>query len=182
MVCLPCATGYHFECWRPNNTPACCCHDELKADGMIANAKAIVRERRGRKNKATGEVKDVESTGRKRAAILYPLDREAPCEWQGKKNVGGGVEPIVGCINGLQSNIHHGPDKNTLNNDPDNISRICARCHNRWHTANDKYYAARPPVGNVPFVPRPPLIALPLSQWEIATPEELVENELRYAK
>jgi hypothetical protein len=37
----------------------------------------------------------------------------------------------------LQQARHHGPDYNTLNNDPTNVSRICHVCHNRWHAAND---------------------------------------------
>ena len=52
-----------------------------------------------------------------------------------------------------------GPDKNTMRNVEDNVHRICAECHNRWHGANDKYYGERPmtPDGkvdaSVPFHP-----------------------------
>lgn len=71
---------------------------------------------------------------------MYPLDRDADCEWQGKKNNGGGKSPIVGCLEGKQQARHHGPDKNTLNNDYGNVHRICHQCHNRWHARNDDGY------------------------------------------
>lgn len=79
---------------------------------------------------------DQQSTGRKRAAKLYPLDSEAYCEWSGKKEQGGGKTPIDGCgirpgsNIGLQQCRHHGPDKNTLNNELGNVHRICTPCHN----------------------------------------------------
>lgn len=85
-------------------------------------------------------LKDQQSTGRKRAAVMYPLDRDADCEWKMKKNCGGGPKPIFGCLNGKQQARHHGPDKNTLNNDKGNVHRICVTCHNRWHTDNDPVY------------------------------------------
>lgn len=64
----------------------------------------------------------------------------APCEWSMKKNCGGGEFPIVGCHDGKQQARHHGPDKNTLNNERGNVHRICHSCHNRWHTLNDPNY------------------------------------------
>lgn len=85
-------------------------------------------------------LRDQQSTGRKRAAKLFPLDPEAPCEWKLKKNAGGGNLPIIGCLNGKQQARHHGPDKNTLNNERGNVHRICHVCHNRWHTLNDPGY------------------------------------------
>lgn len=57
-----------------------------------------------------------------------------------RKNCGGGQKPIVGCLNGKQQARHHGPDKNTLNNEVGNVHRICHTCHNRWHTLNDDDY------------------------------------------
>lgn len=45
----------------------------------------------------------------------------------------------VGCDN-LQQCRHHGPDKNTLNNDPGNVHRICHWHHNNWHALNDPDY------------------------------------------
>jgi len=40
----------------------------------------------------------------------------------------------------MQEARHHGPDKNTLNNEKGNVHRICHSCHNRWHTLNDEDY------------------------------------------
>lgn len=85
-------------------------------------------------------LRDQQSTGRKRAARYYPLDPAALCEWAMKKNAGGGKFPITGCVANLQQARHHGPDKNTLNNDKGNVHRICHTCHNRWHTLNDPDY------------------------------------------
>lgn len=71
---------------------------------------------------------------------MFPLDLEASCEWKMQKECGGGSSPIVGCRDGKQQARHHGPDKNTLNNDVGNVHRICHNCHNRWHTKNDPSY------------------------------------------
>lgn len=96
--------------------------------------------------KTDASLKDQQSTGRKRAAQLYPLNPEAYCEWSGKTKQGGGPHPIDGCgirsgTNiGLQQARHHGPDKNTLNNESGNVHRICTPCHNEWHAKNDKDY------------------------------------------
>lgn len=46
----------------------------------------------------------------------------------------------MGCLDGKQQARHHGPDKNTLNNDTGNVHRICHQCHNRWHARNDEGY------------------------------------------
>jgi hypothetical protein len=89
--------------------------------------------------KDDSNLKDQQSTGRKRAAVMYPLDEEADCEWQQQINCGGNI-PIVGCYNGKQQARHHGPDKNTLNNEGGNVHRICHNCHNRWHATNDPTY------------------------------------------
>lgn len=96
--------------------------------------------------KTEDSLKDQQSTGRKRAAKLYPLNPDAYCEWSGKRNQGGGSHPIDGCgirpgsSIGLQQARHHGPDKNTLNNEVGNVHRICTPCHNEWHSKNDKDY------------------------------------------
>ena len=85
-------------------------------------------------------VSDVKSTGRKRAVQVKPILPGMKCEWLGLKNSGGGLHPIVGCLDNDATNVHHGPDKNTLNNKPSNLHAICATCHNRWHTRNDGTY------------------------------------------
>lgn len=149
MACLSCSRGFHDECGDP-----CCCPDmpeqasfsEKPPTGPI-----------GRREIST-------SGGRKEAARLYPLNREASCEWQGLANVGGGLYPIVGCAVGKQQARHHGPVKNTTENHGNNIHRICHTCHNRWHGKNDPVYDEAE-YYNLPHKPR------------VATPKELIRSE-----
>lgn len=131
MACVSCGSGLHFEC----KVQPCCCNQET--------IEAIEDDDTGQRittYKRDDALKDQQSTGRKRAAKLYTLDKDAPCEWQGLRFAGGGRFPIVGCSSGTQQSRHHGPDKNTLNNEEGNVHRICHRCHNRWHTRNDEGY------------------------------------------
>ena len=168
MACFRCATNLHEECIRPSATTCCCAGEALAristeqsqeelTDGLVWQ-------------KPPSEVKDVKSTGRKRAAVLYPLDRTGSCEWRGLKFAGGGKFPVVGCLAGLQECRHHGPDKNTLNNEPGNVHRICTRCHNRWHTLNDPDYDRDAPdhLGHDPNTK--------------ATEEDIGENEVMWLK
>src|ERR1043166_6676629 len=114
--CLACGRFLHDEC----ETDPCCCHGkkvstELSLDTNPYN-KAIYKQ--------DDDVRDPKSTGRKRAAQLYPINNADPCEWRGKRNCGGGTNPIIGCLQGFQIHRHHGPDKNTLNNSEGNVHRI----------------------------------------------------------
>lgn len=93
-----------------------------------------------RRAKRDSQLKDQQSTGRKRAAKKYPLHPDSACEWQGMANCGGGAFPILGCLSGKQEARHHGPDKSTSNNELGNVHRICHYCHNRWHVLNDPGY------------------------------------------
>jgi hypothetical protein len=148
----------HFNCGNP-----CCCsqessvaEEEIEEDESRAKARTYKRE---------GKLKDQQSTGRKRAARLYPLDETAPCEWLGLKFAGGGRFPIIGCASGTQQARHHGPDKNTLNNDEGNVHRICHKCHNRWHTLNDPEYD-------------PGAAQRKHNSIDLATVEEVMNNEI----
>lgn len=149
--CLSCGRGLCLECRSCK-----CCNPETSGDGQQFHASKeridvrpstsiasddSQRAERGRPIKNPGEIQDRHSTGRKRAAVLYPImsDNE-PCEWQRTVNAGGGKFPIIGCIRGVQQHRHHGPDKNTLNNAPGNVHRICDDCHNIWHSQNDPVY------------------------------------------
>jgi len=115
---------------------------------------------------------DPKSTGRKRAAVLYPLDKEASCEWAKLKFAGGGFVPVIGCAGNKQTHRHHGPDKDTLNNNPGNVHRICVHCHNRWHTSNDLLYNdLLTPEGIKPH-----------DADTEATPTEIIENEMSWSK
>lgn len=132
MACIYCGQGFHDECENGCDN----CHgNEDKAFKSIVTLSGG----RGAPLKNPEDVKDKFSTGRKRAAVHWPIFKDKPCEWQGKKNCGGG-QPIIGCLKGLQVDRHHGPVKQVLRNEPGNVHRICKKCHNRWHAVNDPIY------------------------------------------
>lgn len=165
MPCVSCGAGLHFEC----EINPCCCGGSLPvAEEDDANDNRRFNKR-GRGWSRDLDLKDQQSTGRKRAAKAYPLDRTKPCEWQGLRLAGGGRFPIVGCTNGLQAARHHGPDKNTLNNERGNVHRICATCHNRWHTRNDPEYIPGDPGKNHDPETK-------------ASVEEIIESELYWTR
>lgn len=150
MSCLSCGRGFHDECGEP----CCCPKDEVNSSvqtGSIQND-----------DYARGSDVGI-SAGRKRAAVIYEIDKTQPCEWRGKANCGGGYTPVVGCIMGFQTDRHHGPDKNTTNNSRENVHLICKPCHNLWHRRNDE------PYGNIKC---PDDIQLHDPRW--ATAEELM--------
>lgn len=181
MVCSYCAAELHGECYDLGEdsdlsnyyrtgdfrTIPCCCHS-----GPQAINTAGQEQQRRNAAKEDSAVTDPESTGRKRAAVLYPITPGMACEWRGLKNACGGKVPIIGCIEGTATHRHHGPDKNTLNNEPGNVHRICHTCHNRWHALNDPLYGAVKTLEE--FIPHDP--------DTIATPEEQLANELEWAK
>lgn len=169
MACVSCGGGFHWEC---NENPCCCSQDskiEELEDDDDDNRRGRKRRRGTTTYKRDSNLKDQQSTGRKRAAVLFPLDETAPCEWQGLSFAGGGRFPIVGCSSGTQQARHHGPDKNTLNNEEGNVHRICHRCHNRWHTKNDDGY-----IWGDPGQPHDPVTKASLDQ--------LVENEVYWSR
>jgi hypothetical protein len=141
MGCLSCGRGFHQEC--PIGCSICHSQNQLEIESEPDNdedwRKGFKRNSRG-KGRRDETLRDQQSTGRKRAAKEYPLDRNAACEWQGLLFAGGGTYPIVGCLDGKQQARHHGPDKNTLNNELGNVHRICHQDHNRWHSRNDEGY------------------------------------------
>ena len=131
MACTSCGRGFHSECEKGCEE----CHGETDRVVKTFTSRGV-----GQPLKDPDKVTDPYSTGRKRAAIQYPLFKTNPCEWRGKNNCGGGSQPIIGCVKGLQQARHHGPVKNPLENKPGNVHRICTACHNRWHAANDSIY------------------------------------------
>ena len=165
--CIACAADFHWECYQPDGD-SCCCPVGVVFEG----------NKRGGPVKENDQVTDVLSTGRKRAAVAFPLDPHADCEWRGLKFAGGGFSPIVGCVEGKQVNRHHGPDKSVLNNEIGNVHRICATCHNRWHARNDEAYGERPPNG-LPFLPRMG-DCLSHDGETKATDEDIVKAELEW--
>lgn len=179
MSCY-CKIGLHIECENPtrheDGTFACCC--------MIEDVEPTQRERAQKNDE---DVSDVLSTGRKRAALEYPITEGMVCEWAGLLYAGGGIIPIIGCPGNTLGKDrgayarHHGPDKNTLNNAPGNVHRICPFCHNRWHTLNDQFYGKRPEDG-VPFIPLVGDGSFPLHDSDtLATPEQIAAHEAWWA-
>ncbi len=161
-MCPACLLGLHEECFEPKDIvdsvmATCCCWVE---NGQSAD-EILIRTIDG--HKQDEDILDPISTGRKRAAQLKPIIEGMTCEWANLLYAGGGVTPIIGCPgnkltkekgNGaLTGNVHHGPDKSTLNNSDNNLHRICGDCHNRWHGFNDKYYSSDRPPNGAAFIP-----------------------------
>lgn len=179
-MCIPCNAGWHGECEEKRvldsldeNLYMCCCFESTV--DITALSPGIVTPIDTRKFKANEDIKDQTSTGRKRAAALYPIptvqEGGMTCEWAWLVQAGGGVFPVVGCQGNIiadtkekiyeedgttvsiyPGHAHHGPDKSTLNNDLGNVHRVCPVCHNRWHSLNDDFYPTRPESG-LPFIP-----------------------------
>lgn len=173
-MCVNCAAEYPdtFCLWSIEG-----CRSQIEVDGKATDPDFELGF-----NEPTEErvMKDPVSTGRKRAAVAYPIQAGQVCEWAFRKNAGGGIEPIIGCAGRPASHIHHGPDKSTLNNDRDNISLVCEFCHNRWHVANDKFYGKRP-EDNSTWIPHVNIIGReiqPLSTMVKATKMEILTNEM----
>ena len=193
-ICMACRAGMHEECDPTENVDVldnCCCPEETTMP--IGFGPAVT----AKDSRTDTDLKDPISTGRKEAARLWPIIDGMTCEWAHLAQAGGGVFPIVGCngsvlyTEGDLGNIHHGPDKNTLNNTRENIHRICPTCHNRWHALNDPFYGERPDY-SMPFIPlvepdkmlehNTELIATPLQKeinnkyWELPTREKKAIN------
>lgn len=200
--CFGCRAGFHNECesvWLEVIEQECCCGGEVKFDmggnvridaeeldeSIIGGTKEIDNgyiDDGYQGSKSLSEYSDPVSTGRKRAKEMYPIHAGMVCEWAGLKFAGGGVIPIVGCVGRPASDRHHGPDKNTMNNAPGNLHRICDHCHNTWHAINDVYYGERP-EHTKPFIPVE-LIAgmteyLPHDPATKATTAEIIEAETK---
>lgn len=139
-ACLSCMQKFHEECENWNVAEDICCCAGLANSGAAGNDASNTGKRDGMAwAKDDHAIRDAKSTGRKRAAKIYPLEPDGPCEWTGLRYAGGGMFPIIGCDNGKQFHRHHGPDLSTLNNTEGNVHRICQDCHNIWHANNDGF-------------------------------------------
>lgn len=181
-LCIPCWMQLHEECYEPGDRD-CCCHS------VSAEAERVIGPIQESSESGTDTervLSDPISTGRKRAAQLKPIIEGMVCEWANLAYAGGGPHPIVGCrgnvltkVKGneeLTGNIHHGPDKSTLNNSDSNLHRICGKCHNRWHTLNDPLYADVRPANGEPFVPLDGSLTAH-DKHTLATPGEIEYSE-----
>lgn len=125
---------------------------ELTAEGKPRGNSGYIHPLAWPSTRDIGTLKEPLSTGRKRVAAMYPIPKGKICEWAGLAAAGGGTHPIVGCIGYPATDLHHGPDKNTLNNmrasagtsdGAENVHQICSFCHNAWHAVNDPHYPER---------------------------------------
>lgn len=150
MICPKCIRQLHSHCETKGGCSECHPAQKETTESSEIESNPFQIEESGetdsdslhgleRSGKLDSSLKDPQSTGRKRAAKQYPLNKSLPCEWRGILHAGGGTKPIMGCVAGKQQARHHGPDYNTLNNEPGNVHRICHSCHNRWHAENDKF-------------------------------------------
>ncbi len=179
--CYDCVSGSHWLCPDPVDH-VCCCQN---APAVIDNPSPITGEgKRGPKFKEASEVLDPVSAGRKRAAALIPQTEGAICEWAGLRFAGGGPRPIIGCVGNPAKARHHGPDKDTFNNERFiNLHHICETCHNRWHGENDRYYNEPRPVGMGAWLPAEEdgtPVNRPHDPETVVTPVEQGEHEIKW--
>jgi hypothetical protein len=170
--CWACLVGLFEECLNPEDGSR---PGWIKPCGMrfMAEPKEL-RSEPSHRVLSPDELTDDVSAGRKRAAMVAAILTGMTCEWAGLKFAGGGAVPILGCkdhtiagVKGTEAakamgadeggHIHHGPDKAVLNNAVGtNLHRICTTCHNRWHAANDDFYAKTRPHVSRPYLPLVP--------------------------
>lgn len=170
-TCWPCRRGQHKGCAgeltdaficqcdhvnaAPPPVPVGTFGDALGLDSAESNALNLESDgydssKRTRRLKNDDAVTDQQSTGRKRAAKMYPLKDEhgnpLPCDFANKPQClpkfmevqidGCGVRP--GTLSGKAQARHH-HDYNTLNNERSNVGLLCTSCHNLLHARNDPY-------------------------------------------
>lgn len=204
-TCFSCRLGYHEECqlfWDGAPVGDCCCMGAFSLGPKLAFEDEEYPDLDGptekkwspldeyienfQGSKPLADYADPVSSGRKRAAKDHPIPVGTVCEWAWLAAAGGGVEPIVGCTGRPASDLHHGPDKNTWNNNRgDNLHWVCDWCHNTWHARNDPYYGPRPltPEGrvdaSVPFLPGVDYLVVPHDARTKADDETVYDEERR---
>ncbi len=194
--CMSCKLGYHDECMAPVSLKAndeqllaCCCLDSWEQERAVKKAGGNPV---GRPPSDAEDITDNLSAGRHRAQRLAPIFPGMLCEWAGLRYAGGGIVPIVGCNNNRiadvkrnadlpegidkRGELHHGPDKNTLNNGPNNLHRVCASCHKHWHALNDRYYEGERPSADEQWLPVGGEV-YPHDAFTKASAEELARSE-----
>lgn len=195
--CNACAIGMYEECENPQEIPGT---DAILPCIYLFESVTIEPKKQGSTGgqvKDGADVKDILSTGRKRAAMLMPIMEGMFCDWAGLRWAGGGARPIVGCRdtrlspvkknedlpegNYSRGELHHGPDKSVLNNAVGrNLHAICSDCHHRWHALNNDFYeGGRPNKAHLQWVPSVPYYGHQFT--EAATDEEFEAAEAWWA-
>ncbi len=168
-VCPACTLGLIAECFNPDEPCQLATQPVNIITPSSVDTKTVIEP-------VAKDYKDPKSTGRKQAAVKYEIPKGMVCEWLGLKNAGGGQHPIIGCTGNQATNRHHGPDKDTLNNNQGNVHRICTKCHNRWHARNDPSYPEYLiEIGGAENIN-------PHDAETKATSEELYQNEMEWEK
>lgn len=168
IVCDYCRVELCFQCLDPKeDSDKCCClgtYGRVTLGSMLLGSGrdeelgvnqdgTVKRSAVGRPELDASEMRNPVSAGRRRAAKIAKIPMGYVCEWALLEYAGGGVVPIVGCAGNTAADLHHGPDKSTLNNEVGiNLHRICEFCHNRWHELNDPFYGDRP-ADNLNYLP-----------------------------
>lgn len=124
---------------------------EFESDAITQH---VQRERGpgGGFHKDDATLKQPARVGRQRANRAKPIKPGDVCEWSELKYAGGGPVPITGCFRGVAATVHHGPDKDWLNNDLSNLHKICTQCHSMYHIKNDMFYVSERPTPGTPFL------------------------------
>lgn len=176
--CLDCAQGFHEDCELAEE--GCCCGGtESNENGTLVsgNDKLSTGLRDGLAwAKSDSSIRDRKSTGRKRAAKLFPIDPNSPCEWRSLLFAGGGLFPILGCLEGNMKHRHHGPILATTANVEGNVHRICDPCHRVWHVANDAF--VRGYITTVVWLPHDGQTTAPVETLRLANTSEKLRIDL----
>lgn len=120
------------------------------ADALSGTSDDELGNRFKRRLKDEGSLKDIQSTGRKRAAVLYPLKdengRPIPCDFAGRRNVLpnfmqvqiDGCGTRQGTVAGIAQARHH-HNYTVTDNERSNVGLLCHSCHNLLHSKNDPF-------------------------------------------
>lgn len=173
--CMACVVGLFSECHNPEVLedgwiiPCAVRFRAIEADEPIKQGGGLI----GRPLSDPKDIRDPKSTGRKRAAMLLPIQTGMVCQWAGLKWAGGGPHPIVGCDGNTMAEVkrhgdlpegvdsrgerHHGPNKAVLDNSVGvNLHAVCSVCHHRWHELNDPTYKGERPDAEYEWLPAEP--------------------------
>lgn len=181
-MCFDCAQGFHFDCYSTVDGNCCC--GGLN-DGRETSEQSGEKLSTGLRDglvwaKADAQIRDIKSTGRKRAAKLYPIDVHGDCEWRSLLFAGGGITPIIGCSSGTMKHRHHGPIMLTTVNIEGNVHRICDPCHRVWHVCNDAY--AKDFIQTVLWVPHDPFTQAPVEILKLAGVSEKIRIDMSFER
>ena len=141
----------------------------------------LISAKTGRKMKPNSRLKNPMRTGRMRDNAIKPIGPGDKCEWAELKYAGGGVIPIVGCLGNAATTVHHGPDKDWLNNNEENLHKLCSDCHSAYHKFNDPFYVSRRPEPGTPFYFREEVLdrLTPHDPNTKATKQEILQNIMK---